>query len=113
MSRVALSRKLVLEEPQRISDGAGGYSEIWVALGILWADIRAGTGREREAAGTATVSSVPYRITVRASPPGAASRPRPDQRFRDGERIFRILAVTERDSQGRYIECFAREEVSA
>ena len=86
---------------------------MWVALGVLWAEVRAGTGREREAAGLYTVSTVPYRITVRGAPHGAPSRPRSDQRFRDGERIFRIMAVTERDPQGTYLECFAREEVSA
>ena len=113
MSRVSLNRKLVLEEPQRVSDGAGGFTEIWVALGVLWADIRAGTGNEGEAAGVMTASTVPYRITVRGAPPGAPSRPRPDQRFREGERVFRILAVTERDPHARCLECFAREEVSA
>ena len=111
--RVLLNRRLVLEEPQRVPDGAGGYSEMWVALGVLWGEVRHGTGREREAAGLFTVSSIPYRITVRAAPHGAPSRPRPDQRFRDGERIFRILAVTERDPEARYLECFAREEVAA
>lgn len=113
MTDVALSRKLVLEEPHKVSDGAGGFTEVWFALGVVWADVRAGTGREREAAGLFTVSTVPYRITVRAAPHGAPSRPKPDQRFRDGERLFRILAVTEQDSRGMYLECFAREEVSA
>lgn len=113
MSKITLSRRLVLEEPQRTPDGAGGYTEVWVALGVLWADVRAGTGRERDAAGLFTVSSVPFRITVRGAPLGAPSRPRPDQRFRDGARVFRIMAVTERDSRGQYLECFAREEVTA
>ena len=113
MRAPALTRRLVLEEAQKVSDGAGGFTEVWVALGVLWADVRAGTGRERETAGLVTVSTVPYRITVRGAPHGAPSRPKPDQRFRDGERVFRIMAVTERDPQGRYLECFAREEVSA
>jgi head-tail adaptor len=113
MKDVALTRKLVLEEPQKVSDGAGGFTEVWIALGVLWADVRAGTGREREAAGLFTVSTVPYRITVRAAAHGAPSRPKPDQRFRDGERLFRIMAVTERDPRGMFLECYAREEVSA
>lgn len=113
MKDVALTRKLLLEEPQKVPDGAGGFTEVWVTLGVLWADVRAGTGREREAAGLFTVSTVPYRITVRAAPHGAPSRPKPDQRFRDGDRLFRIMAVTERDPRGMYLECFAREEVSA
>jgi head-tail adaptor len=113
MKEIDLSRKLILEEPQRLPDGAGGFSEVWVALGVVWADVRAGAGREREFAGLSTLSTVPYRITVRAAPQDAPSRPRPDQRFREGRRVFRILAVTERDPKGRYLECFAREDVSA
>ena len=74
--------------------------------------MKAGTGRER-AEEFLTVSSVPYRITVRAAPPGAMSRPRPEQRFREGSRIFRILAVAERGVDGRYLTCHAREEVSS
>lgn len=107
-----LNRKLVLEHPVRISDGAGGFTQNWRPIGELWAQIKPGTGRER-AAGFATVSSIAFRITVRAAPEGAPSRPKPEQRFREGTRIFRILAVTEADASARYLTCFAQEEVSA
>lgn len=112
MIQPVLNRKLVLEEAQRLPDGAGGFTETWVALGTLWAEIVTGTGRER-AAETITVSSIPFRITVRAAAPGAASRPKPEQRFVSGARIFRILAVTEHDDNPQYLVCFAQEEVSA
>ena len=112
MRSVNLNRMVVLEAPVRVSDGAGGHGEAWQALGTLWASIRAGTGRE--AAGEfVTVSTVPYRIVVRASPYGAPSRPTPEQRFRDGARVFRILAVSDADETGRYLTCHAREEVLA
>lgn len=107
---VHLNRKIVLEEPVRVLDGAGGHSESWQTLGTLWANIKAGTGRE-SAGEFVTLSTVPYRIIVRASPQGSASRPRPDQRFRDGVRVFRILAVSEFDAEARYLTCHAREEV--
>ncbi|MFY0632978.1 MAG: head-tail adaptor protein [Vannielia sp.] len=107
-----LNRKLVLETPERLPDGSGGWSQSWAELGQLWAEVKSGSGRER-ADEFLTVSSVPYRITVRAAPPGATSRPRPEQRFREGARIYRILAVAERDARGRYLTCYAREEVSA
>jgi head-tail adaptor len=57
-----------------------------------------------------SLSKVPYRITVRGAEVGSPRRPRPDQRLKDGTRVFTILAVTERDSDGRYLTCFAREE---
>ncbi|NJM83022.1 MAG: head-tail adaptor protein [Tabrizicola sp.] len=104
-----LNRALVLEAAQRVSDGAGGYTESWAALGVLWAAVDPGTGRDVPGV-EVTLASVPYRITVRAAPYGAPSRPKPEQRFREGARIFTILAVTERDPAGRYLTCFAREE---
>ena len=110
MSVPRLNRVLVLEEKVRASDGAGGFSETWQSLGIVWAELRAGTGRE-QGEDFATHSRVPYRITVRATPFGAPSRPKADQRFRDGTRLFSILAVTERGTDGRYLICNAVEEV--
>jgi len=103
-----LTRKLVLEDPQRSPDGAGGYTETWVALGTLWAEVKSLTGR---AAGDG-LSLQKYRITLRATPEGLASRPRPDQRFRENSRLYRIDAVAESGPGACYITCFAVEEVS-
>lgn len=110
MSAPQLTRKLVLESADLELDGSGGYRTVWSVIGVLWADVQAGTGRER-AGEFVTLSTVPYRITVRAAEQGAPSRPRPDQRFREGARVFRILAVTEDDARGRYLTCFAHEEI--
>lgn len=107
---VHLGRRLVLEEASRQPDNAGGYTENWSELGTLWAELRAGTGRER-ALTAAVLSYVPYRITVRAAPVGAVSRPKPGQRFREGNRVYRIEAVSDSDRNGLYLECFAKEEV--
>ena len=112
MTAVNLSRQLVLEAPQRVADGAGGFMLIWTALGTLWAEVLPGSGRE--AAGEEVVlAAVPYRITVRGAPVGSTARPKPEQRFREAGRIFTILAVTERDPAGHHLLCFAREEVPA
>jgi head-tail adaptor len=51
------------------------------------------------------------RILVRGSPVGSPSRPRPDQRLREGERIFTILAVAEADPAARFLEVHAEEGV--
>jgi hypothetical protein len=56
---------------------------------------------------------VTYRIIVRASAVGAPSRPKPEQRFRDGSRIYKIAAVTEADPRGHYLLCVATEETVA
>lgn len=112
MSAPRLTRRLVLEAPVRVSDGAGGFTENWAQLGTLWAQMQARTGRERAEAG-APVSQMRYRIVVRGAPVGSAQRPAPDQRFRDGARLFAIRAVSEHDADGRYLVCFADEEVAA
>ena len=41
-----LNRTLVLEGATRVSDGAGGYTEVWATLGTLWAAIAPGSGRD-------------------------------------------------------------------
>ncbi|WP_420858676.1 head-tail adaptor protein [Marivivens marinus] len=110
MKRPRLNRKLVLEAPVRVPDGAGGYSVTWTALGTLWADLDARTGRE--AAGIATpLSKAAYRIVLRAAPVGSPRRPLPEQRLRDGTRVFQINAVTEWDADARFLVCHANEEV--
>jgi SPP1 family predicted phage head-tail adaptor len=111
MTRVRLNRRLTLESPVRASDGAGGFVETWTPLGVHWAAVLPRSGRESSSAGTA-VSLMSYRIILRATPVGAPSRPMPEQRFRDGSRVYRIGAVSERDDDGRYLVCFAEEEVA-
>lgn len=107
-----LNRHLVLEAPERLSDGAGGFVEGWVPLGMLWGEVTPRTGRETAQIG-APVSRVSFRIVVRGAVVGAPDRPMPEHRFRDGTRVFAIEAVTEHDSEGRYLVCFADEEVIA
>lgn len=107
---VRLSRWLVLEERRQVPDGSGGFRETWAALGSLWADVRSQNGRNG-GDDLIALSAVGYRILVRGAPMGAPSRPKAGQRFRDGERLFDILAVTEHDPEGHYLSCTAREEV--
>ena len=102
--KVHLNRPLVLQTPTRVADGAGGFVLAWVSEGVV-------PGAGSEAAGVeVNLAKVPYRITVRGAAVGSPQRPRPEQRFEDGSRHFLILAVTERDPNGQYLTCFAREE---
>lgn len=112
MTAPRLNVALLLEDSQRLSDGMGGHRLVWHALGQVWAAMDARSGRER-AAGVGLVSVVQWRITLRAAPAGDPRRPRPGQRFRMGQRFFRIEAVAEADGAGRYLDCFAREEDQA
>lgn len=112
MTLINLNRRMMLETPQRVPDGAGGYVETWTELGELWVELRARSGRETSGEET-SLSRTGFRILVRAAPYGAPSRPSPEQRFREGVRVFRIKSVAEYDQTGRYLSCFADEEVVA
>lgn len=107
-----LHRRLALEAEVATPDGAGGFSRTWALRGHLWAEVAPGSGRESGGV-EVPLSTQPFRITVRGSAQGAVSRPVAGQRFRDGSRVFSILAVTERDADGRYLVCAAREEEPA
>ncbi|MCB1406474.1 MAG: head-tail adaptor protein [Rhodobacteraceae bacterium] len=110
--RYALNRPMRLEEAVVTPDGLGGYSTAWTELGTLWAELRAGSGTERRGA-IAPEGRMTFRIYLRAAPQGSPQRPRPDQRLREGARVFTILAVSEADPQGSFLVCHAREEVPA
>ena len=111
MAEPRLNRSLVLEAPVKVTDGAGGYARTWERLGVLWAEVTPLAGRET-AQGQATRSRVPLRITVRAAPHAAPSRPKAGQRFAEGTRVFNILAVTEVGDHAQYLLCHADEEVA-
>ena len=107
----ALKHPLVLEAPNYTPDGAGGMTETWVVQGQLWGALDPRGGSET-GAGDLALSRGRWRITVRAAPEGAPSRPVPRQRFRLGVRLFRIRAVQEDGPAARYLRCDAVEEVT-
>jgi head-tail adaptor len=110
MSGPILNRSLALESPVQVADGAGGFALTWAPVGTLWGEIKPGSGRDPDGE-EIILATVSYRITVRGAPVGSPRRPVPQQRFRDGTRIYHILAVSERTTDGLYLTCFAREEV--
>ena len=108
MSAPKLNRKMVLEELVRVPDGMGGFLESWNAKGALWVNLDARGASEKQV-GARRLPVMKFKIISRAAPFGAASRPRPDQRFREGARRFDILAVGEYDAAGQYLEIWAEE----
>lgn len=91
-SGIQKARLMGLEAAQSSSDGAGGYARNWQEIGRIWVHLRPMSGRADDVAGLPS-STKRYRGMVRASPDGSASRPRPGQRFRDGQAIYQIASV--------------------
>ena len=104
-----LNRKLALEEEVHSPDGAGGWQRTWSKVASFWASLEARSASEGEERGRER-SRVRWRILVRSVPVGSDLRPRADQRFREGGRVFRITGVAEADPRGRFLACWAEEE---
>lgn len=98
----ALDRRLILQSPVEIPDGAGGVSRDYTAVGTLWG----------------SVTTLGGRADIEAERPGAALRFRIVLRFRDdittrhrlldGAHIYRIVAVRE-IARRRFLEIDAEE----
>lgn len=106
--RGALTRRLALEARADAPDGGGGLAENWEARGVIWAAIRPVSARERFT-GARPAAIVTHRATIRYAEFGAPERPVPDQRFREGARVFAIRGVTEADDRRERLHCWLEE----
>lgn len=103
-----MRRRLELETWEAAPDGGGGDVGAWRALGWHWAKMRAVSAHERSV-GSAALAEISHRIELRWRPHGAISRPVASQRFREGARVFEIVAVAEADDENRALLCWVRE----
>ncbi len=104
------TRRFVLEQRQDLPDGGGGLVESWMALGVHWAAVKPLSARERTTGGRSG-AAVTHKAYLRGFEFGSAARPRPDQRFREGSRVFAIRAVTEADDRRELLLCWIEEGV--
>jgi SPP1 family predicted phage head-tail adaptor len=98
-----LRHRLTLEEPSRVSDGGGGFAETWQEVAELWADVRPASGFERVEADRLS-GTVSHEIALRYRP-GVT----PAMRFREGTRLFQILAVIDVAERKRWLKCLCEE----
>ena len=87
-----LRHRLALEEIQREEDEGGGFTETWVEVAELWADLRPAAGGESVESDRLT-GRVTHEVSLRYRP-GV----QPAMRFRKGTRLFHILAVIDVDT---------------
>ena len=96
-----LNRRLVLEASTDVDDGAGGVTRSFAAVATLWAQVMPVAARG-EVAADALGASVTHRIAIRYNADITLRH-----RFRDGARIFRIVAIRERER--RFLDIDAEE----
>lgn len=112
MRKPTLNTELVLEAPNRIADGGGGYSVAWTPVGTLWAELQPRSAREQVSGGRET-TEVTHKITIRTAPANSPRRPSADCRFRSGGRVFEITGVAPLDGRNQFLTCWAVEGIPA
>ena len=101
----SLNRRLTLEAPVESADGAGGVTRSFDAVATLWAEVTpvaAARAIEADRAGARII----HRIGIRFSDDITTRH-----RFRDGERVFRIVSLRDRDGRKRFLVIEAEEIV--
>jgi SPP1 family predicted phage head-tail adaptor len=96
-----LNRRLVLEAPVETADGAGGVTRAFETVTTLWASLAPLTASDNVAA-DALGAGIGHRIVVRHRGDLTLRH-----RFRDGARIFHLVAIRERDR--RFLDIDAEE----
>ncbi len=98
-----LRHRVTLEALQRVTDDGGGFTEDWVPVAVLSADLRPICGNERvEAARLA--GSISHEVVLRYRA-GVV----PAMRLRKGTRLFHILAVIDVEERRRWLKCLCEE----
>ena len=99
-----LNRRLVLEAPLESADGAGGVTRNHESVVTLWASVEPVSARgsiEADALG----ADVTHRIQIRHRADVTVR-----YRFRDGDTIYRIVAIRERGKRFLDIDAEQRRE---
>ena len=97
-----LNRRLVLEAPVEVDDGAGGVTRSFETVTTLWANVTP-LAAHADVAADSLGAIVSHLIVIRA---GRALTT--FHRLRDGERIFRIVSLRE-SADRRFLEIAAEE----
>ncbi len=100
-----LNRRLVLEAPDESADGAGGVTRGFEAVATLWVSVTP-VSAARQIEAERLGARITHRLHLRYSD-NITTR----HRFRDGERIYRIVALRDRDGRRRFLEIEAEERV--
>lgn len=92
-----LNRRLLLEAPVEFDDGAGGVVRLYDVVTKLWAQVLPVSVRS-DVSADSLGDVLRYKIIIRVGP-GITTR----HRFRDDERIYRILTA-QKSADRRFLE---------
>ena len=98
-----LRHRLALEELQRVEDEGGGFTETWVEVEELWADLRP-TGGSESVEADRLAGRVSHEVSLRYRPGVQAA-----MRFRKGARLFHIVTVINVEERSRWLKCLCEE----
>jgi SPP1 family predicted phage head-tail adaptor len=98
-----LRHRLTLEELARVADEGGGFTESWVTVATLSANLRPIGGDERYEADR-LAGRITHEVNLRYRA-GVA----PAMRFRNGTRIFHIVSVIDVEERRRWLTCLCEE----
>ncbi len=97
------NRRLSLESPVEVADGAGGVTRTYEMCALVWAEVTPLTA-SAEIAAAARGAKITHRIVIRA---GRTVTSR--DRFVEGARIYRVVAARE-SADRRLIEITAEQQ---
>lgn len=98
-----LRRRLVLEQMQRVPDDGGGFTESWIQIATLFANIRPVSAGEK-VENDRLAGRVTHEIMLRYRANVA-----PAMRFGSGPRAYEILAVIDVEERRRWLKCLCEE----
>jgi len=99
-----LRLRLTLEHASATPDGAGGSTLTWSTLATVPADVTP-IGADERVLGEGVADVTRHRIVIRKRSDVSTG-----DRFRLGDRFFRIRSLTDPQEDGRYLVCLCEEE---
>ena len=102
-----LRHRLIIESPQRASDGAGGAVVTWTQVASIWAHVTPVSARELRSAGQ-RAEKLTHRITLRYRSGINAT-----MRLVGEGRVFNIDAIINEDERDHWLVCFCVEGLTA
>ncbi len=99
-----LKTRLVIQQPVETPDDQGGVVRAWTTFATVWAQVTP-LGARRDVQAEADGATQNYRIVLRSNLSLTLQL-----RFSDGARIYRIVAIRDRDDR-RFIEIDAETRI--